>query len=77
VRHYLNYLNRKGRRKILARRSISTSKHILTGKELQVFFDPIVAGEAVVRIPESISAVYFHSLYHKTDIVRSSILIKI
>lgn len=50
---------------------------ILTGEELEIFFDPVSAGVAIGRIPKGILPVYLDSLYHEADVVGLTVLVKI
>lgn len=68
---YVNYFNYADCYAIHKRRNV------LTGKELEIFLDAVVAGETVIRVPQCVAAVDLHSLYHEADVVCPSVLIEI
>jgi hypothetical protein len=49
----------------------------LTGKQLEVFLDAVVARETVVGLVEGLICVHFNALDHEVDVVGLSVSVKI
>ena len=49
----------------------------LTGKQLKVFLDAVVARETVVGLVEGLICVHFNALDHEVDVVWLSVSVKI
>ena len=49
----------------------------LTGKQLEVFLDSVVARETVVGLVEGLICVHFNALDHEVDVVWLSVTVKI